>query len=76
MKFISDLLTESDNKTYSMQRVGIATGLIMVAFGFASQTWRSTLTPEIYQSFAMAWAGILAGGGLGAKLTPEAHGNG
>ena len=76
MKFFFDILTESDNETYSLQRVGVGMGLLMVAAGFASQIWHSTLTPEIYQAFAIAWAGILMGGGVGAKLTPEAKGNG
>lgn len=71
VKFISDILTESDNKTYSLQRVGITFGLIMAAAAFGSHVWRNSVTPETYQAFAVAWAGILMAGGLGSKLTPE-----
>lgn len=76
LKFVTDLFTESDNKTYSMQRVGAATGLLMAALAFTSQMWHNTLTPEVYQAFAMAWSAILVSGGVGAKLTPEAPNNG
>jgi len=71
-KIIADLLTESNNATYSLPRVGTALGLITLLAAGASVIWHGAVTDQFYLAFGGGVAALIGGGAAGARFTPEA----
>jgi hypothetical protein len=50
-KIITDLLTESNNATFSLPRVAMALGLLTMLGAACSAIWRGSIDNEFYVAF-------------------------
>lgn len=71
MKFVTDLLTETNNHVFSLPRVATACAVLTLIAGAVASMFAHTIDDGWYTAFGTGVGGLLFGGTVGARFTPE-----